>query len=92
MEAMKSEIDSMHSKQVWSLVDQPEGIVPIECKWIYKKKIDANSKVETYKTRLVAKGYSQHEGTDYQETFLSVAMLKSIHTLLAIAAYYDYEI
>ena len=48
--------------------------------------------VETYKARLVAKGYSQREGIDYQKTFLLIAILKSIHTLLAIAAYYDYEI
>ena len=38
------------------------------------------------------KGYSQHEGIDYQDTFSSVAMLKHIHTLLAVAAYFDYEI
>ena len=92
MEAMKSEIDSMHSNQVWSLVDPPKSIVPIGCKWIYKRKIRLDDKVETYKTRLVAKSYSQREGIDYQETFSPVAMLKSIHILLAIAAYYDYEI
>ena len=48
--------------------------------------------METFKARLVAKGYSQHEGIDYQDTFSSVAMLKSIHTLLVVAAYFDYEI
>ena len=82
----------MHSNQVWTLVDQSEGIVPIGCKWIYQKKIGTDGKVENYKARLVAKGYSQHKGIDYQKTFSPVAMLKSIHTLLAIAAYYDYEI
>ena len=89
---MKSEIDLMHLNQVWTLVDPPEDIVPIGCKWIYKKKKDANGKVETYKTRLVTKGYSQCEGIDYQKTFSSVAMLKFICTLLAIVAYHDYEI
>ena len=73
-------------------MDLPEGIVPIGCKWIYKKKIGTDGKVETYKTTLVAKDYSQRESIDYQEIFSSVAMLKSIHTLLAIIAYYDYEI
>ena len=89
---MKLEIDSMHSNQVWTLVDLLEDVVSIGCKWIYKRKIDADGKVETYKARLMAKGYSQCKGIDYQKTFSSVAMLKSIHTLLAIAAYYDYKI
>ena len=66
MKAMKSEIDSMHSNQVWSLVDSPEDIVPIGCIWIYKKKIGSDSKVKTYKTRLLAKGYTKCEGINYQ--------------------------
>ena len=48
--------------------------------------------METFKARLVAKGYSQCEGIDYQDTFFPVAMLKSIHTLLVIVAYFDYKI
>ena len=64
----------------------------IGCKWIFKRKIGADEKVETYKARLVAKGFRQREGVDYEETFSPVAMLKSIRTLLAIAAHYDYEV
>ena len=48
--------------------------------------------VHTYKARLVAKGFKQTHGIDYDEIFSPVAMLKSIRILLAIAAYYDYEI
>ena len=66
---MKLEIDSMHLNQVWTLVDPPKGIVPIGYKWIYKRKIGVDDKVETYKARLVAKNYSQHEGIDYQKNF-----------------------
>ena len=65
LEAMQSEIDSMHSNQVWTLVDPPEGIVPIGCKWIFKRKIGVDENVETFKARLVAKGYSHREGIDY---------------------------
>ena len=90
--AMKSEMDSMYSNQVWTLVDPPEGINPIGCKWVFKKKIGADGQVETYKARLVAKGFRQKHGIDYDETFSPVAMLKSIRILLAIAAYHDYEI
>ncbi|KAM1172658.1 hypothetical protein ACFX2G_023218 [Malus domestica] len=91
-EAMKSEMDSMYQNQVWTLVDPPEGIVPVGNKWVFKRKIGVDGNVETYKARLVAKGYRQREGIDYEETFSPVAMIKSIQILLAIAAYHDYEI
>ena len=88
---MKSEMDSMYDNQVWNLVDAPEGIKPIGCKWVFKKKTDMEGNVITYKARLVAKGYRQRQGIDFDETFSPVAMLKSIRILLAIAAHYDYE-
>ncbi|KAM2234893.1 hypothetical protein ACFXTI_013101 [Malus domestica] len=91
-EAMKSEMDSMYQNQVWTLVDPPEGILPVGNKWVFKRKIGVDGNVETYKARLIAKGYRQIEGIDYEETFSPVAMIKSIWILLAIAAYHDYEI
>ena len=48
--------------------------------------------VQTYKARLIAKGYRQRHGVDYDETFSPVAMIKSIRIMLTIAAYFDYEI
>ena len=54
--------------------------------------MDIDGNMETFKARLVVKGYGQHKGIDYQDTFSSVAMLKYIRTLLAVAAYFDYEI
>ncbi len=92
IEAMKSEMQSMSDNQVWNLIDPPEGVKTIGCKWVFKKKTDMDGKVQTYKARLVAKGYRQVHGIDYDETFSPVAMLKSIRILLAISAYYDYEI
>ncbi|WP_283100722.1 reverse transcriptase domain-containing protein, partial [Escherichia coli] len=62
------------------------------CKWVFKKKTDMDGNVITFKGRLVAKGFKQIHGIDYDETFSPVAMLKSIQILFAIAAHYDYEI
>ena len=90
--AMKSEMESMEINHVWTLVDAPEGIKPIGCKWIFKRKRGTDGKVETYKARLVAKGYRQCYGIDYDETFSPVAMLKSIRIMLALATHFDYEI
>ena len=73
-------------------MDLSENIVLIGCKWIYKRKIGVDDMVETYKARLVVKDYNQREDIDYHDIFLSVAMLKFIHILLAIVTYYDYEI
>ncbi|KAK8600794.1 hypothetical protein V6N12_050642 [Hibiscus sabdariffa] len=92
LEAMRSEMDSMSDNQVWTLVEPPEGIKPIGCKWVFKKKTDMDGNVQTYKGRLVAKGYRRIHGIDYDETFSPVAMFKSIRILLAIAAFHDYEI
>jgi hypothetical protein len=92
LEAIKSEIGSMYENKEWTLVDLPDERRAIENKWIFKKKTDADGNVTIYKTRLVAKGYHQVQGIDYNETFSPVVMLKSVRIMLAIAAFYDYEI
>src|SRR3982750_1319813 len=91
-EAMKSEIGSMYENKVWTLVDLPDDRQAIENKWIFKKKTDADGNVTIFKARLVAKGFRQVQGVHYNETFSPVAMLKSVRIMLAIAAFYDYEI
>jgi len=92
LEAAKSEMESMSQNKVWTFVDLLDGVKAIECKCIFKKKIDMDDNIQIYKARLVAKGYKQIHGIDYDETYSPVAMLKSIRILLAIAAHYDYEI
>ncbi|KAL0310480.1 UNVERIFIED_CONTAM: Retrovirus-related Pol polyprotein from transposon TNT 1-94 [Sesamum calycinum] len=56
LEAMKFEMDSMGSNQVWTLADTLKGVRPIACKWVYKLKLQADGKVITFKAKLVAKG------------------------------------
>ena len=62
-------MDSMYINQVQTLIDAPKGVIPIGCKWIFKKKIGVDDQVETYKARLVAKNFSQRQRIDYDETF-----------------------
>ncbi|KAH9671402.1 Integrase catalytic domain-containing protein [Citrus sinensis] len=90
--AMNQEMESMYSNKVWELVEAPNGVKLIGCKWIYKRKRGVDRRVETFKARLVAKGFTQKKEIDYEETFSPVAMLKSIKILLSIAAVLDYEI
>ena len=90
--ALKAELESMGSNQVSNLVEAPANIKPIGYKWVYKRKRGSDGKVETFKARLIVKGYTQREGIDYDETFSPVAMLKSIRILLSIAACLDFEI
>ncbi|KAL0437710.1 UNVERIFIED_CONTAM: Retrovirus-related Pol polyprotein from transposon TNT 1-94 [Sesamum radiatum] len=59
LEAMKFEMDSMDSNQVWTLVDPPKGIRPVRCKWVYKRKLRSDGEVTGFKARLVAKRYTQ---------------------------------
>ncbi|KAM2889718.1 hypothetical protein FF1_013304 [Malus domestica] len=89
---MKFEMDSMYQNQVWTLVDLPNGIIPVGDKWVFKRKIGVDGNVKTYKASLVAKGYRQREGIDYEETFSPIAMIKSIWIFLAIVVFHDYEI
>ncbi|KAK8516822.1 hypothetical protein V6N12_049534 [Hibiscus sabdariffa] len=78
LEAMRSEMDSMSENQVWTLVEPPEGVKNIGCKSVFKKKTDMDGNVQTYKGRVVAKGFRQIHGVDYDETVSPVAMFKSI--------------
>eukprot|EP00253_Pinus_taeda_P028490 PITA_28490 len=64
-EAMVDEMASLHKNEAWDLVELPAGRKPIGSKWVFKKKTNAEGKVEKYKARLVAKGYSQVPGIDF---------------------------
>ena len=92
VKAMKAELEYTDSNHVWDLVEAPANIKHIGCKWVYKRNRGSDGKVETFKAKLVAIGYTQREGIDYEETFLPVAILKSIRIFLSIAACFDFKI
>ena len=83
--AADAEYKSLMENKTWELVKLPEGRRAIGCKWVFRVKYDSNGQVERFKGRLVAQGYSQKYGIDYDNTFSPVARFSSIRTLLAFA-------
>jgi hypothetical protein len=90
--AMQEEYNSLLVNNTWSLVLLPKGRKPISCKWVFKIKHGVDGEVQRYKVRLVARGFTQTFGVDYNETFAPVAKFVSIRCILALAAIEDMEI
>ena len=84
--AMHEELENFDRNHVWDLVELPPNCRPIGTKWVFKNKQGENGIVVRNKARLVAQGFCQKEGIDYDETFAPVARLEAIRILLAFAA------
>ncbi|GKC58062.1 retrotransposon protein, putative, ty1-copia subclass [Tanacetum coccineum] len=85
------EIDEPQS-DINPILDLPPNGKTVGSKWLFKKKTDMDGAVHTFKARLVAKGFTKTYGVDYEETFSLVAYIRAIRILIAIDAFYDYEI
>eukprot|EP00253_Pinus_taeda_P026530 PITA_26530 len=83
--AMEEEYNSLHKNQTWDLVPLPSGRKLFRCKWVYRTKSAADGQITKWRARLVAKGFQQVHGIDYDETFAPVAKMDSIRLTLAIA-------
>jgi len=68
------------------VVDPPLGTKPIGCKWVYKNKYKVDGSLDKHKARPMAKGFSQKDGVDYEDTFFPIAKWATIQTLFALAA------
>ncbi|GJZ23799.1 putative ribonuclease H-like domain-containing protein [Tanacetum coccineum] len=84
-EAMQDEIHEFDRLQVWELVPKPDCVIIIALKWIYKVKLDEYSDVLKNKALLVAKGYCQEEGINFEESFAQIALIEAIRIFIANA-------
>ncbi|GJV68228.1 retrovirus-related pol polyprotein from transposon TNT 1-94 [Tanacetum coccineum] len=87
IEAMQEELNEFERLGVWELVPRPDKVMVITLKWIYKVKLDELGGILKNKARLVARGYRQEEGIDFEESFAPVARLEAIRIFLAFAAH-----
>nr|GEZ73432.1 retrovirus-related Pol polyprotein from transposon TNT 1-94 [Tanacetum cinerariifolium] len=87
IKAMQEELNEFERLEVWELVPRPDKVMVITLKWIYKVKLDELGGILKNKTRLVARGYRQEEGIDFEECFAPFARLEAIQIFLAYAAH-----
>lgn len=92
LEAMQEEMLQFKNQQVWILVPLPDGKITIGTKWILKNKRDARGIVVKNKARLVAQGFRQEEGINYDEVFAPAARVKAIRIFLAYASYMGFMV
>nr|GFA54563.1 retrovirus-related Pol polyprotein from transposon TNT 1-94 [Tanacetum cinerariifolium] len=90
--AMQEELHQFDRLQVWELVDKTFGKMIIRLKWLWKNKKDEDQTVIRNKARLVAKGYAHEEGIDFEESFASVARLKTVRIFVAYATHKSFPI
>jgi hypothetical protein len=83
---MIEEYQSILKNDVWNVVPRTEGMSIVTSKWIYKIKHVVDGSIEKYKARFVARGFSQIEGVDYDDTFASIARYTSIRSIIALDA------
>nr|GEX49874.1 hypothetical protein [Tanacetum cinerariifolium] len=87
IEAMQEELNEFERLEVWELVPRPYKVMVITLKWIYKVRLDELGGILKNKARLVARGYRQEEGIDFEKSFAPVARLEAIRIFLAIVAH-----
>ncbi len=84
--AAEAEFQSLQRNDTWDLVKLPAGCKAVTSKWVFRLKRDAEGKITRYKARLVARGFTQRAGIDYQETFAPVVRFETVRVIIAAAA------
>nr|KYP66596.1 Retrovirus-related Pol polyprotein from transposon TNT 1-94 [Cajanus cajan] len=85
VQAMHEELNALVKNQTWDLVPLPPHRKPVGSKWIFRLKHNPDGSISKYKARVVARGYTQQHGLDYQETFSPVVKHVTIRVILSIA-------
>ena len=91
-QAAQAEHDSLIQRQTWELTTLPTGRKAIRCKWVFRKKYQADGTVARYKARLCEKGFSQQHGIDFNETFGPTVSLTTLRVLFCMSAHFDLDI
>jgi hypothetical protein len=84
--AMQSEMDTVEKNRTWELADLPRGHSVITLKLVFKLKMNEAGAIVKHKARLVARGFMQQEGINFNDTFTPVAQMESVRLLFALAA------
>ncbi|SYW84968.1 uncharacterized protein UHO2_06624 [Ustilago hordei] len=91
-EAIRKELEGLEAMGTWEVVHQPPGVPLVDSKVVLRLKLDADGVPVKHKARLVARGFTQREGIDYQETFSPVAPLGAIRAILALVVQNNWEV
>ncbi|GKV02840.1 hypothetical protein SLEP1_g15229 [Rubroshorea leprosula] len=91
-DAMDEEMNALFKNETWDLVPKPKDVQLVSCKWVYRIKHKVDGSIDIYKARLVARGFSQKYGEDYEETFSPVAKMTSVRTVLALATSQNWKL
>ena len=92
VQAMNEEMSALEKNGTWEIVERLGDKRPVGCRWIYTVKYPFDGTLDRYKARLIAKGYTQTYGIDYEETFSPVAKMNTMRILLSLAAHFGWEL
>ena len=88
-QAIKTKLSSLETIGTWTIVDFPYNVKPIDCRWVYKIKHNADGSIERHKVILVAKSYNQIKSVDYFDTYSPIAKLTTMRLVIALASIHN---